>query len=150
MASTDNQLSSRYAKAFLQVLNEMDKKDLEAFEQDLQALQVLAQDEQGIFFASPLFGQEEKKLVLEKFCSASNLQKETKAFVNALNECSHIPLLAEIAAFFAKERLAQENQIRVQLKTAYALEGDQESRMTKIFETVFGKKVFIEKTVDQL
>ncbi|MCB1196882.1 MAG: ATP synthase F1 subunit delta [Deltaproteobacteria bacterium] len=148
MASTDNQLSSRYAKAFLQVLNEIGKKDLEVFEQDLQTLQMLAQGEQGVFFASPLFSQEEKKLVLEKFCDAFHFQKESIAFIHALNENTHLSLLAEVAAFFTKERLAQENQIRVQLKTAYALESDQESRMTKIFETVFGKKVFIEKTVD--
>lgn len=148
MASTDHQLASRYAKAYLQVLNELGKNEFESFEKELVALSTLTKENLGEFFKSPLFELAEKKSVLDKVFEGFQASTETKRFVYALNQANHIHLLDEVSTFFAKELLEQEGQVRVELKTAYPLQGEEEKRIETVFAKVFGKKVFIEKEVD--
>ncbi|MCB0271710.1 MAG: ATP synthase F1 subunit delta [Bdellovibrionales bacterium] len=148
MASNDNQLALRYAKAFFQVLVEMNVKDLSLYEKDLQFLKVLSEGDQGAFFKSPLFEAGEKEQVIEKIFESFKAQKETKAFVFSLNRANHIYLIHLIAHYFSEVLLESQERVRVQISTAYPLEDKDEKKITSIFEKTFGKDVVIETKID--
>jgi|GEM_PF-1878771 len=148
MAVDVHQLSRRYAKAFFVTLKGNGKTSFGFYQDALEALSVISDDELATFFQSPLFETEEKNKVLQNIFDQHGIEKETQNFVRALNQNRHVHLLKNIHHYFVDHVLEERNDIKAQIKTAFALSIDEENRIKAVLSKMFNKNINTEQTID--
>ncbi len=143
-------LGRRHAQALIEVLVEQgQEKGLVNTAKTLKKVGALVAREVEEFFRSPIFSQEEKRVLLKKLGKEQSIDPRLQRFLEAVLALGHFHLLPEIAEAFAEELRERRNEAVVQVRTARPLKEKERKRLAEAFAHATGKTISMEEKTDQ-
>ncbi len=141
-------IAKRYAKALVELSEE--KKTVDKVKADLGSF-IAALDsapEMQKLFSSPVFTPENKKAVIKDLGAKLGLQQATQRFVEHLAETGRIRHVKDVYEAFLAILAERQNRASVELTTAAAVNAADLAEIKKKLESLIGKQVDINASVD--
>ena len=148
MAKDDDILPKRYAKAFLDVIEEGQGSSSKISNQ-LSEFVNLMTGEVSAFFASPVFDRDEKLEMLDAILKKLNVDTSIDRFLQLVVTLGHMNLLGEIAKAFKKEDQERRNEVQAKFTSAFPVSAKDQKRMEAALGKALGKTVLSEVKVDK-
>jgi F-type H+-transporting ATPase subunit delta len=141
-------VARRYALALMGLAEEQGQ--LDRISEDLQFLQNTIRDSREflLFLKSPVVKSGKKKLVLEELF-AGKIHASTQAFLKLLAAKGREDCLDQILAEFSRLRDEKLGIVRLDVKGAVELTGEQNDTLSRTFQRVTKKNVHVSFTLDK-
>ncbi len=141
-------IAKRYAKALVELSEE--KKAVEKVKADLGAFIAALESAPSMqkLFSSPVFTPENKLAVIKDLGAKIGMQQVTQRFVEHLAETGRIRYAKDVYEAFLALLSERQNRATVQLTTAAAVNAEDLAEIKKKLETLTGKQVDINASVD--
>ncbi|MDY0188035.1 MAG: ATP synthase F1 subunit delta [Syntrophus sp. (in: bacteria)] len=140
-------IAKRYARAFFDIAGE--DKLYEQYYDELSSFARIVKEDKNLkeFLANPVFGQAEKKAVVEAILQKIKMSEMTSNFLKLLVDKKRIGMLAEIADYYRELMDEVLKRVRVSVKTAYPLKEEATAEIKKGLEQMTGKQT--EVTIEE-
>ena len=142
-------IAKRYARAFFEIAEE--ERQYEGYSQELGRFSAILRENKGLneFLANPIFGQPDKKAVVETLLQKAGISPLTANFLNLLVDKRRIGILSDIEGCYRELMDDALKKVRVTVKTAFPLTGELSARLQKGLEGLTGKQVEMTVLDDQ-
>lgn len=143
---SDITLARPYAKAAFELAHASTSYD--QWSEQLAVLSsVASHDDIQPLFTSPKFTREEKANAFLKVCEGK-VSDQAANLVRALAENDRLALLPTVAELFDQLSDDAQNKIEVTIKTAHAIDGEQQSSLESALKAKLGKDINVTYDVD--
>jgi len=141
-------VTRRYAKALVELAHE--KNIVDKTRNDLAAFAAAVEGQGAVqkLFASPAFTPDAKKAVINDLAAKLGLQQTTARFLSHLAEAGRIRHLRDVQQGFEELLAERQNRARAGVTTAAALAPSELADIKKKLESMTGKQVEIDASVD--
>ncbi len=141
-------IGRRYSKALLDLAKEQNKSD--DFLNQLLTLQTLLKSSQDISFllVDPAFQASERKKVFEIIAQKLSLSESVQNFLKLLIDRERICFFDEIVSSYQEQADDLLKRVRVKIKSAIALNNEDEKRLKKVLEKLTGKEAILDVETD--
>ena len=145
----ENQIGKRFADALSGAVT--DDKRLQTALENLRWFQGAFDTEPnlGRFFTHPGFPREKKAALVKEMCDQVDALVEVRNLLKLLVERNKMMFLKNIAEFFEHAVDQRLKQVRVNVVSAYPLNGTQQQKLGSTLERIVGKSVILEASVDE-
>jgi F-type H+-transporting ATPase subunit delta len=136
-------IAKRYARAFFEIAEE--EKQYEKYYGELRSFSELVDGNENLreFLANPIFGQSEKRDVVDAVLQKIAMTGVTANFLRLLADKRRSGILAEIVACYRGLMDEALNMRRVQVKTAFPLSNELSEHLQKGMAEMTGKQIEI-------
>jgi F-type H+-transporting ATPase subunit delta len=134
-------IAKRYARAFFEIVAE--EQHYEKYYRELKSFSSILEGNKKLqeFLVNPIFGESDKKEVVETILGKISVSEVTANFLKLLVDKRRINLLSEIEACYQEHMDEALNKVRVSVKTAFPLSAELSAGVQKSLEEITGKKV---------
>lgn len=146
---TEGSVSRRYAKALLQIAQEVNAVD--RYGNDLEKFWDVARLENRLLanaLANPVFTKPERKLVLERVLPGMNLDNTVCNFLRLLLDKNRMDGMEGIVREYRAFADIEANRVRATVTTSAPLEATARDRVQRALEISTGKSVVLDARVD--
>ncbi|MGB0732248.1 MAG: F0F1 ATP synthase subunit delta [Pontibacterium sp.] len=141
-----NTVARPYTKAVFE--SALDKGTLEQWSSFLTTASAVSQDEKvGQVLGSPSLTSQQKAEAFLSICE-DQADDAAKNFIKLLADNKRLPLLPEIGAQFEQLKANHEKSVEIDVTTAYALDEQQQQKLSQALSTKLGCNVALSATVD--
>jgi F-type H+-transporting ATPase subunit delta len=143
-------ISTRYATALFEAVQESEKTDAAAVLQELQSVYTALSEIPDFqqFFTSPVIGDKEKKQFITDTVGGK-ISDEVYHFMLILIDKSREIHFGDIVQTFKELTDAMQNKVKAIAITAIPMNETMHARMTESLSAMTGKKVTVENQVDE-
>ena len=136
-------IAKRYAQALFDIAKEENR--YQDYYDELKKFSAILNENDNLreFFANPVFDRDEKKAVIAEVLKKTGVSATTSNFLKLLVDKGRISQLSEIEESYEAMMDDVLKKARIQVKTAYPLNGDLSSGLKKALEQITGKEVEI-------
>jgi len=146
---TEGSVSRRYAKALLQIAQEVNSVD--RYGNDLEKFWDVARLENGLLanaLANPVFTKPERKLVLERVLPGMNLDNTVCNFLRLLLDKNRMDGMEGIVREYRAFADIEANRVRATVTTSAPLDAAAREQVLRALEISTGKSVVLDARVD--
>lgn len=146
--SGQSQAARRYAKALFELAI---KEDVAAVEKDLVAFDDVVKKNNDLttLMNSPAISRESKEKALVAVLEKMGSHKLTQHFIAILARNNRLPLIHVVVSAFLDKLMAHRGEIVAEVTSAFPLQGEQLTSISKTLTQVLGKNVKVQVTVDK-
>jgi F-type H+-transporting ATPase subunit delta len=136
-------IAKRYARAFFEIAAE--EKQYEQYDAEMRNFSSILRENKKLqeFLLNPIFGEADKKEVVETILKKIGVSKMTANFLKLLVDKRRMDILPEIQACYQEYMDEALKKVRVSVKTAFPLSAELSAGVKNSLEEITGKKVDI-------
>jgi len=134
-------IAKRYAKAFFGIAGEEDS--YEKYYGELKSFSSILEESESLkdFLANPVFGQADKKAVVEEVLTKIDISNMTANFLKLLTDKQRIDILPDIERCYRELIDNTLQKVRANVKTAFPLSAELSESIKSSLEELTAKKV---------